>query len=349
MGSGNFAKECHIPGLRSHPNAEVVAICGRDYARTRAVACEMGIADVHTDHRELCARNDLDGITIATPDMYHAEHALAAVENQKHVFCEKPLALTVTDAQAMVRAAELSGKVHQVGFTFRYLHGVQELKRRIVQGDIGQPYYARIQYDNWAGLSADWRAGWREMRGGGGILYDLGSHLFDALRFVFGPFKAITGFLHNVPRKRMNQGGQLVDVEANDMASASFVHRNGVRGQWFVSNVTPRFAANGYLEVIGPEGALRASLSRGSVDSLQMSRPADEDWKYLPLPSEASDKKPHCLNRMMRGFVDACMRTRIDELTAATFYDGLAVQEAIEAVVEADRRRIWAEDCFMAW
>ena len=79
---------------------------------------------------------DLDGVIVATPNAYHSEQVLAALSHGKHVFCEKPLGMNVAEAHEMLRAAEVSGKVHQVGFTFRYAYGVRELRRRVLAGGI---------------------------------------------------------------------------------------------------------------------------------------------------------------------------------------------------------------------
>src|SRR5688572_23280501 len=126
IGAGGFAEVCHIPGLQTHPEAEVVALCGRRFDHARAMADRFGIPDVHTDYRELCARDDLYGVTITTPNAVHADQALCAFENGKHVFCEKPLGMDVPQVRGMLDAARASGKVHQVAFTFRYTYGVQE-------------------------------------------------------------------------------------------------------------------------------------------------------------------------------------------------------------------------------
>src|SRR3954453_13958318 len=144
IGAGGFAEICHVPGLQTHPRAEVVALCGRRFDHARAMADRLGIPDVHTDYRELCAREDLDGVTITTPNAVHAEQALEAFSRGKHVFCEKPLGMEGPRVRRMPQGAEESGKVHQVAFTFRYTYGVQELRRRVRAGDIGQPYYLRI-------------------------------------------------------------------------------------------------------------------------------------------------------------------------------------------------------------
>ena len=170
IGTGEFTQACHVPGLQSHPQAEVVALCGSEYDRVRTLANRFGIPDVYIDYRELCSRDDLDGVTIATPNAFHAQQALSAFEHGKHVLCEKPLAIDVQEAEKMLHAAQASGKVHQVAFTFRYGYAVRELRRRIQSGDIGQPYYLRVQYDSWKGLLSEWKVGWREkqdLAGGG--------------------------------------------------------------------------------------------------------------------------------------------------------------------------------------
>ena len=231
-----------------------------------------------------------------------------------------------------------------MAFTFRYLFGVRELKRRILAGDIGAPYLVRVQYDGWWGLSPDWKAGWREQQesAGGGVLHDYGSHLFDIARFLFGPIECVTGFLHWIPRKQPHVAYDLmIDVETDDIAGAWFRHTSGIRGQWFVSRATPHFADNGWLEVIGPEGALRASLSRGSIDCLQTSGPKQSSWESLPLPAAASDGKPHALTAMMCSFVDSCITGQSNPEVDATFIDGMAAQQGLDAVMLANDRLVW--------
>ena len=132
IGAGAFAESCHVPGVQSHPEAEVVVLCGRDSARTRAAAQRLGVPEVSLDYEEVCARPDIDAVTIATPNVVHARQAQAAFAAGKHVFCEKPLGMNTEEAADMLRAAEPSGKVHQTAFTYRYLYGVQELKLSLI-------------------------------------------------------------------------------------------------------------------------------------------------------------------------------------------------------------------------
>ena len=343
IGTGKFAEQCHLPGLQSHPHARVVAICGRRPERLRVLAARFNIPAVHTDYHEICARSDLDAITIVTPNSEHAEQAKAAFSAGKHVFCEKPMATNVAHAHEMVHAAELSGKVHQIGFIYRYLYGLQELRRRVQRGDIGVPYHLRAQHNSWDGLQPASELGYRATRelGGGGVLYDVGSHLFDVARFLFGPLKSVTGFIENVPRSTKSSRGKAKPVDTDDLATAWFTHESGVRGQWFASRAMPWYGEKAHVEVIGRDGTLRASLSRGGIDVLRSASPSRPEWKVLPLPREARNTLPSALNIMMRSFVDACLRGTLNGDVDASFHDGLACQLAIDAVEQATVRLPW--------
>ncbi|MBW8875106.1 MAG: Gfo/Idh/MocA family oxidoreductase [Acidobacteria bacterium] len=323
IGAGAFAEACHVPGLLSHPRAEVVAICGRHRERAQALAGRFGIPAVHTDPGELVARDDLDGVTLCTPNAAHREQALLAFAHGKHVFCEKPLGLSVAEAEEMARAAEASGRVHQVAFTYRYLYGVEELRRRVQAGDVGEPFLFRAHHEYWDGLRP---GGWRELKApsGGGVLYDLGSHFFDLARFLLGPIEAVKADLQYLPRP---------GVETDDIATVSFHFVSGARGHWQSSRITPQRAPN-HVQVVGRDGALEALLSRGSLDALRLARPGKPGWEDLPLPDEASDGQTHALGRMMRSFVDACSGGGLGE-GDASFQDGLAVQRALTAAEES--------------
>jgi predicted dehydrogenase len=339
IGTGNFAEVCHLPGLKSHPQAEVVALCGRTYERARLLADSFAIPDIYTDYDELCRRDDLDGVTVVSATSCHAEQAIAALKQGKHVFCEKPLGVSVSEATEMTRAAEKSDKVHQVAFTFRYGHAVQELRRRVRAGDIGKPFYARIQYDSWDGLPRGRKIGRpKTPLTEGGLLFDLGSHLFDVVRFVLGPIDSVAGFVHRMRRPSTGREPvNEVDMETHELVAAWFTQPDGIRGQWFLGGLTPPFADYGYLEVIGFEGALKASLSRGTIDILKVSRPAKPDWEELPLPAQAKDGKPHCLTNMMHSFVQACLRGSLDLDLDASFHDGVAAQECMEAILQSTK------------
>jgi len=347
VGAGAFAEACHLPGLLSHAGAEVVAIAGRGaerLGRARALASKFGVREVATSGLELCSRDDLDAVTIATPNDSHAELALAAFAAGKHVFCEKPLGLSVAQAEAMARAARRAGRVAMVSFTYRHLYGVEELARRLRAGEIGEPFLFRAHHEFWDGLRGDAEIGWRERRApsGGGVLHDSGSHFFDLARFLVGDEIVRTkGVTQHLPRRRRAAGsGEVVEVETDDVAAAWFRFARGCRGQWLTSRITPPRGDN-FVQVVGSEGALEALLSRGRLDALRIARPGGRGWEELPLAAAASDGESHALWRMMRSFVDACRRGALAP-GDASFEDGLAAQRLI-AATEDSLDRGWVE------
>ena len=310
----------------------------------RALADKFGIRDAMDDYEALCARPDIDAVTIASANIAHASQAIEALRNGKHVFCEKPLAMTVEEAVTMTEMAKASNKVNQVAFTFRYNYGIQEMRRRIIAGDIGEPFYARIQYDRWDGLQPGWTSSWREKKelAGAGMLFDLGSHLFDITRQVLGPIDSVIGYTHKLPRYAPDRiTGVMAEVETDDLANAWFRHANGTRGQFFISRITPPFADLGYLEVIGSHGALKAALSRGAVDFLKASNPRNPDWQDIPLCPDSQDGQPHALGLMMRSFVDSCQRGAINPDLDASFEDGMEAQIAMRSLVESEITDRW--------
>jgi predicted dehydrogenase len=173
--------------------------------------------------------------------------------------------------------------------------------------------------------------------GAGGVSFHVGVHLFDIARYVLGDIESATGFCFNLPRERIDKKtGALTQVETDDFANCWFRFKNGARGQWCVSRVTPPFAEYGYVEVIGTEGALKASLSRGRIDILKSSHPAEPAWTNLALPPSATDNTQHALRRLMHSFVDSCLRGQIDLSRDASFDDGLVAQQGLSALLIAN-------------
>lgn len=331
IGAGAFARACHLPCLASHPQAEVAMLCGRDPTRTRALATEFGIAEITLEAAELCARTDIDAVTICTPNHMHARHAMIALAHGKHVFCEKPLALTVDEAAAMVDEASRRNVVHQVAFTFRHLFGVEELQRRVQDGEIGDPLVLRLHHQYFDGVRGGPDIRWQHTdAAGGGVLRDTGSHLFDLARFILGPIAAV--------RAELTFSGR-PGVETNDVATVGLWYESGASGECFASRVTPAHQPN-FVEVVGAKGALHAQISRGGFDRLKSF--TRSQWQEVELPAEAGDGGFHALQRMMHSFVEGCLQGAPSK-GAATFEDGLAVQQMISAAEEAALNHGWVK------
>jgi predicted dehydrogenase len=305
------------------------------------MADRLGVPEAITDYQEVLARPDIDAVTITTPNVAHHAIATAAFAAGKHVFCEKPLAMTRAEASEMHRAAEASGRIHQVAFTFRFTHCLERLREELRQGTIGRPFYVRVHGEGFGDLRPGGQGGWRHVQAlaGGGMLADMGSHYFDLLSWIMGPVKEVCGIVETIPREKQ-VGEETVTVDSDDLAACWFRTRDGVAGQFFSSRVTPSRGANGYFEVIGETGALYAATTRGSGDALRLLRPGSAETD-LPLPEASHLKQDYALGRMMRAFVDAILAGRSDIDRDATFVDGWRAQCAQEAVTASVREKRW--------
>ncbi|MFC8662838.1 Gfo/Idh/MocA family protein [Streptomyces sp. NPDC057199] len=169
----------------------LAAIAGRDAHAVRAAADKHGWAAAETDWRALIVRDDVQLVDICTPGDSHAEIAIAALEAGKHVLCEKPLANSVAEAEAMTAAAEAArsrGQLAMVGFNYRRVPALAFARRLIAEGRLGTLRHVRVSYlQDWL-VDPDFPLTWRLQRdhAGSGALGDLGAHIVDLAQYLAG-------------------------------------------------------------------------------------------------------------------------------------------------------------------
>ncbi|MEU3460623.1 Gfo/Idh/MocA family oxidoreductase [Streptomyces sp. NPDC006733] len=169
----------------------MVAVAGRSGADVARAAERLGWAGAVTDVKELLVRDDIHVLDICTPGDSHAELAVAALEAGKHVLCEKPLANTVAEAEAMAAAAERAaarGVRSMVGFNYRRVPAIALARRLVADGRLGRIRHIRAQYlQDWITdprFPLVWRL--QKERAGSGALGDIGAHIIDLAQFVGG-------------------------------------------------------------------------------------------------------------------------------------------------------------------
>ncbi len=181
-----WAGETHLKSYLQQPGVEVVAVADPADIRRGQIATTYDIPYQYADYHDLVARDDIDAISVATPNNLHAPVAIAALESGKHVLSEKPLARSSLEGTAMVRAAVKAGRVLQVAFNHRQRGDVQVLKNYIESGGLGRIYHAKASWMRRSGIPG--MGGWftsREMAGGGPLI-DLGVHILDMALYLLG-------------------------------------------------------------------------------------------------------------------------------------------------------------------
>ncbi len=193
VGCGGIAGGKHLPGHRSVKGVSIVAACDIDAARAEKFAKQHDIPHVFSDYEELAAMDELDAVSVCTPNNFHAGPTIAALNADKHVICEKPIAANAIDGQAMVDAQKASGKILQIGLQSRFGAGARTLRKLYDEGFFGDIYYARAMSVRRRGVPAS-PSFLSKAIAGGGPLIDIGVHILDVLLWMIGCPKPIEAF-----------------------------------------------------------------------------------------------------------------------------------------------------------
>ncbi|WP_257146247.1 Gfo/Idh/MocA family protein [Priestia megaterium] len=180
------------------------AICGRNEEGVKESAAKMGWLGYETDWRTLIKRDDIDLIDIVTPNNSHAEIAIAAAEAGKHIYCEKPLAMTLEQSKRMLEAVEKNGVIHMINHNYRFAPAVQHAKKLIESGRLGKIFHIRATYlQDWI-MDPQFPLVWRLSKDvcGSGAHGDLAAHIVDLARFLVGEFKEVNGIMETFIKER---------------------------------------------------------------------------------------------------------------------------------------------------
>ncbi|MGI8553363.1 MAG: Gfo/Idh/MocA family protein [Dehalococcoidia bacterium] len=229
IGCGLIARRAHLPAYAASDEAELVAVCSGHLETARAAAEEFGARTVHRTWEETVADPEVEAVDICAPNALHAPIAIAAARAGKHVLVEKPMAISLDEADAMLAAARDAGVLLMPAHNMRYLPIHEEVKRQLDEGVIGRPFVAHGTFlhagpeEHW-GATSDWF--WNQEMAGGGALLDLGIHMIDLIRWFIGrPVLEVTAMTTRVLKPTFADDNAFVtmrfagDILANVQAS----------------------------------------------------------------------------------------------------------------------------------
>ena len=274
IGDGLMAKE-HSMAWRSvravYGNVPVeprlVVIVHPDPDRAAAAAAQYGFERSASSWEEAIADPDVDVVDIVTPNALHRDVAVAAATAGKHIWCEKPLALTAADALEMTEAAEAAGVRTLVGFTYLQNPGLALAKRYIEAGELGELFSFTAFFSADTMIDPAVPFTWRtdRSRAGGGALGDLGSHLVSIARYLVGDVTRVNGITRVVIPERKDAAGETHVVDNDDHALALVEFGNGVTGSLQASRVLTGRAFEVSFTLTGTRGAIRFSQQDSHV------------------------------------------------------------------------------------
>jgi len=230
----------HMEGYANNPKVDLVAVCDLNEPEAKEMAERFGAKEVYTDWEKMVAR-DLDIISVATPNYLHAPITIAALESGKNVLCEKPMAARLPEAEAMVRAAERTGRTLLIDMTIRYYPTSRLLRQHTEKGTFGDVYWAeaklirrrgvpRLDMDSSGTMG---RGEWfvRDHLAGGGAIMDIGVHALDLVWWTLGAPKPPAVRAMTFERLRKEEAakrGVTLDVDHHASALVTFESGAGV-------------------------------------------------------------------------------------------------------------------------
>ena len=335
------------------PVLEVIAEA--DAARAQRASRELGFRRAATDWRELVADPNVDVVDVCSPNYLHREMALAAIKAGKHVYCEKPLALDVTEAREVVEAARRAKVVNLTGFNYACNPLVRVAAELISSGELGQLFGFRGRYyeDYMAdpAVPHSWRC--ERRLAGSGALADLGSHLINMAHVLIGPIAKVNARLTTVhTQRREPSSGQMRPVENEDTASALVEFASGLNGTFDISRVATGYKCGLAFRIFGSRGSVAFDQER--MNELRLYSASDPSglrgFRTVLAGPEHPDYRNFCpapghglgINDLKiieaRNLIEAVAGKRRAD---PDFLEGLRVQQVMEAMERSHERSAW--------
>jgi UDP-N-acetylglucosamine 3-dehydrogenase len=328
IGCGSIAQHRHLPEYKANKNVELVAVCDSNEERAREVAEKFG-AEAYTSFEELLKNAEVDAVSVCTPNYLHAPISIAALNAGVHVLCEKPMATSTEEAEAMIAAAKASGKKLMIGHNQRFVPSHQRARKLIASGEIGKIYSFRTAFGHGGpeGWSVDGKESWffQKDKAFVGAMGDLGVHKTDLLRYVLG--------------EEIVEVGSFVETSAKDFAD---VDDNAVCVLKTESGIIGTLAASwAYVSkednstiIYGEKAILR--LEDDPTNSLVVQYANGEVVNYQLGKIQSNDAGGQRTSHVIDHFVDAVLQNQEPPVPGE---EGMKSLEVILAALESNETK----------
>jgi predicted dehydrogenase len=337
--------------------ARMKVVCGRTPDAVKTAAAQLGWEESATDWREVVRRKDIDIIDIVTPGDSHAEIAIEAAKAGKVVFCEKPLANTVKEAEQMLAAVKKAGVIHMVCHNYRRAPAVMLARQLIDEGKLGTIYHYRGTYlQDWPAdpkFPLVWRL--RKEAAGSGALGDIASHSLDLARFLVGEITEVTGALETFIKERPlpDNPRKKGPVTVDDASAAVVRFANGALGTIEASRFATGRKNYNRFEINGSKGSIAFNLER--LNELEVYLTGDDpavqgfhdvmvtDGRHHPYvghwwPPGHIIGYEHTFVHTVYDLLEAIAKNKVP---TPNFEDGVKNQKVLDAIEKAAATKRW--------
>lgn len=366
-----FIGKVHTHAHRSLPlfydplpaKTELIGVCTATPQSGKKAQEQAGFTFATTDYQELLAREDIQIIHICTPNDVHKEAIMEALRAGKHIYCDKPLALNVAEAEEIVALAKTTPTVQQMTFNYRFVPAILRARQLVEDGFLGDLFTFRAAYLHAGYIDPARPYSWRldKARSGGGAIADLGAHIIDVVRFLLaeesfvpraGEFSAVTSQMQTVIQERKEaKTGAMRPVQVDDIAFALCEMQGGGLGTLEASRLSTGVQDELRLELHGSLGGIKFNLMEPNWLEVYDARPPE-----AALGGDRGGKRIECTTRYAKPYSLGATKNTVGWLNfhihslfdfvqnvanheagiapsplSPTFDDGLATQRVIAA------------------
>jgi predicted dehydrogenase len=271
IGCGAIAQRAHLPTYRSLPD-NLIAVSDIDEKKVKSVAKQFN-AQPYTDYNLLLDREDIDAVSICVPPALHAEIAVKAAEQKKHILCEKPISLTLDDANQMINAAKRSNVILMIGHHLRFQDNLIKLKENIKDKSLGEIVMIKGHWLGKSALFGGWRTQsdyYKKRQLGGDVLLNYGTHVTDLVHWLSGDVVEVYA--------NTDIYGAKTDIQVHDRANVFLRFENGVIGDLSFGYFPYE---EHWIEVIGKRGRIICDLFKNTMDIRYGSRSVKTTFKQM--------------------------------------------------------------------
>jgi len=328
-------------------------ICGRNEPEVKKVADRFGWEEYSTRWEDIVERADIDVVDVCSPGYTHAPIVLRAASAKKILFCEKPLANTLTEAEQMLEAVEKNNCVHMICHNYRRAPAVSLARNLIEQGGVGDIYHYRATYlQEWL-RNPQFPTRWRldKSKAGSGALGDLFSHSTDLARFLVGEISEVTALLNTFVHQRpVLDSNETADVDVDDAALSIVRFDKGAIGTIEATRYATGRKNFNRFEINGSKGSLSFNLERMNELEFYSDEGPNSGFKTI----QATDKAHPYLSGWwppghIIGYEHTFTHTVLellqaleeDRLPTPNFEDGVKNQRVLDAVERSSMSRKW--------
>lgn len=250
IGCGRIAEK-HLQAYKKLKDIEITVT---DILQEGQIIAQNYGVNWHNNPDELIARREIDAVDICIPTPLHVEFITKALQNGKHIFCEKPLATSLKEVKEIQEKATQAGKLLMVGYLYEFHPAYQLGKEIITERILGKPYYAIFRLGG-RGSTAAWK---HKRKTGGGVSNEMLVHMLDVILWYFGEVKAIEKLYADIVLKEREIEGKRIVPDAEDLVLLKIETNDGVKILCESDLITPSYM--NYIEVHGTNGSLWTSI-----------------------------------------------------------------------------------------